>query len=59
VEESMMSINATDKVAAQEWFISNLAVNTENKTMLIEKINLLLAKKNITITAEQLAPLLK
>ncbi|MEI6774065.1 MAG: hypothetical protein WCL18_04625 [bacterium] len=57
--ESMMNLDTNDRKNAQEWFIKNLDVNSDNKKMILEKINLLLQKDNITITEKDLPILLK
>lgn len=59
LESSMMHLDATDEKNTKEWFISNLEVNTDHKTMVLEKFNLLLKNKGITITSDQLPALLK
>lgn len=55
----MMQINDTDKVAAQEWFINNLKINTDNEIMVLDKVNLLLKKHGITIAIKDLPTLLR
>lgn len=55
----MMHLEETDEKKTQEWFISNLEINKEHTTMVLEKFNLLLEKQGIKITAEQLPSLLK
>jgi len=59
LEKSMIPIDAKDKPKAQDWFIKNLDVNKDNKKMVVDKINLLLKKNNITITENQLPTLIK
>jgi hypothetical protein len=54
----MISLNGTDKKSAQEWFIKNLDVNSDNKKMVIDKINLLLKTNNVTIKEQDLPKLL-
>jgi len=54
LEESMMTINEEEKWAAQEWFIKNLEVNSDNKKIVLEKISNLLNKNNIMLTATDL-----
>lgn len=58
LEESMMSINEHDKGNAQNRFIKNLDVNSDNKKMVVEKINSLLKKNNITIMEKDIPTLL-
>ena len=59
LQESMISIDANDKPKAQDWFIKNLDVNKDNEKMVVDKINLLLEKNNIAITADDLPTLIK
>ncbi|MEI6672241.1 MAG: hypothetical protein WCL02_02530 [bacterium] len=50
----MLPIDETDKPKVQEWFISNLNKNKDNKMMVLEKISSLLVKNNINLTAKDL-----
>ena len=59
LEKSMMTLDATDIIKAQEWFIKNLDVNADNKKLILKKINLLLKENNVTITEANLSTLLK
>lgn len=53
--QSMIAISdEQEKANAQGWFINNLTINTENKTMMVDKISQLLKDKNIDIKADYL-----
>jgi hypothetical protein len=54
-----MELNDADKAKAQDRFIKNLDVNSDNKKLVLEKINLLLKKDGITVTEKDLSTLLK
>lgn len=57
-ETSMAMLNSLDKPLVQKWFIDNLNINTDNKKLVVQKINNLLQKNNLTIEDKHLSDLL-
>lgn len=55
----MIALDTADKASAQDWFVNNLDVNSDNKKLVLEKINSLLKKDAITVTEKDLSTLLK
>jgi len=51
----MIAINKKDEANAQEWFINNLEVNSENKKMVLEKIDNIFKENNIYLSEQDLA----